>query len=224
VLVERVFPVVAQDGPTLPAGVVAVNTATRSSLVSLSGKKYVLKVMLELWALSESDNEAKFLMNLDHPNIIKMCEYRNFGKAQLSDGKIETKLYLVLEHADIGTVFDIIMNCGTFNESLARFYFSKLVEAVEHIHNLGLAHLDIKPMNVLVKSDENHLKLADFGHACEISTLPRGLYNLKRGTRQYRPLEIYDTGRGYKPFPVDIFACGIFLFAIVLGFEPFFNI
>ena len=95
-----------------------------------------------------------------------MYEYRNFGKAQLSDGSVERRIYFILEHADIGTVYDLVTNCGVLNENLARFYFTKLIDAVEHLHNkIGCVHLDIKPMNIFLKSDENLLKLGDFGHA-----------------------------------------------------------
>jgi serine/threonine protein kinase len=129
----------------------------------LTGAKYVIKVLLNL---NETDIEARFLLNLDHPNIIKMYECRNFGKAQLSDGSVERRLYFILEHADIGTVRDLVTNCGALNENLARFYFTKLIDAVEHLHNnIGCVHLDIKPMNIFLKSDENLLKLGDFGHA-----------------------------------------------------------
>jgi serine/threonine protein kinase len=122
--------------------------------------------------LYEGDEEARFLLNLNHKNIIKMYEYRNFGKVVLSDGTVHPKLYFILEHADLGTVYDLVTNCGVLNENLARLYFSKLVDAVEHIHNLGCVHLDIKPMNIFLKSDEDLVKLGDFGHAYEIKRYP----------------------------------------------------
>ena len=104
------------------------------------------------------------------------------GKAEFTDGSVRDKLYFVLEHADIGSLCHVIENCGALNEKLARYYFSKLINAVEYIHSLGLVHLDIKPMNILIKSDDNFVKLADFGHALETKFSPSGKCNEVRGT------------------------------------------
>ena len=162
------------------------------------------------------------LLNIDHPNIIKMYEYRNIGRVQLSDGTERDKLYFVLEHADIGTLFDLVTNCGTLNEELARFYFSKLIDAVEYLHTLGIAHRDIKPLNIFLKNDDNLVKRGDFGHAVDIRSLPHRVSRAVRGTKHYRPLEVFgDTP--HNPMPIDIFSCGVTLIAMVIGWEPFFN-
>ncbi len=53
---------------------------------SLDNKRYVVKALKNIWSDQEANEEARFLLNLNHDNIIKMFEYRNMGKKQLSDG------------------------------------------------------------------------------------------------------------------------------------------
>jgi serine/threonine protein kinase len=146
----------------------------------------------------------------------------------LSNGQLEDKLYCVLEYGDIGTIYDLVMSCNTLKEPLARFYFGKLVEAVDHLHRERIAHRDIKPLNIMLKSDEHILKLGDFGHSAVVSNIKEEDYVMLRGTVQYRAPECCDpknTGKGkvHDPFAADIFSCATVLIAMVLGHELFFN-
>jgi len=188
------------------------------------GQIYVVKALKNGVMFNEEDNniEAGLLLRLDHPNIIKMYEYRNYGKVELSNRAEIDCVYFVLEHADIGTIYDLVQNCGALNENLARFYFSKLIDSVGFLHTLGIAHRDIKPLNILLKSDDHMVKLADFGHAVDIRTLENGLCRGTRGTHDYLALERYNEA-GYNPMPADVFSCGVTLFAMVFGFELFFK-
>ena len=58
---------------------------------------------------------------------------------------------MVLEHADIGTIYDLVINTGKVEERIARYYFKQLVSAVSYLHKHNIAHRDIKPLNVLLK-------------------------------------------------------------------------
>ena len=128
-------------------------------------------------------------------------------------------MYFVLEYADIGTIYDLVQICGALNENLARFYFSKLIDAVGFLHNLEIAHRDIKPLNILLKSDAHMLKLADFGHAVN----PENRLSIGvMGTHDYRAPEVLNVS-GYNPMAADVFSCGVTLFAMVFGFELFFK-
>lgn len=49
-----------------------------------------------------------------------------------------------------------------FSEGVARYYFIQLAQAIEHVHQIGIAHRDIRPENILL-DDKYTLKLADFG-------------------------------------------------------------
>jgi serine/threonine protein kinase len=129
---------------------------------------------------------------------------------------------MVLKQADIGTVYDLVVNTGKLEENYARYYFKQLVSAVSYLHKHNIAHRDIKPLNILLKKSENTVKLADLGHAIDIATLTNGLaYDIK-GTVTYRAPEVYNSN-GYRPLPADVFSCGVTLFAMVLGIEIFFK-
>jgi 5'-AMP-activated protein kinase catalytic alpha subunit len=188
------------------------------------GQIYVVKALKNGVMFNEEENniEAGLLLRLNHPNIIKMYEYRNYGKIVLTTGAEMDCVYFVLEHADIGTIYDLVQNCGALNEKLARFYFSKLIDSVGFLHTLGIAHRDIKPLNILLKSDDHMLKLADFGHAVDLRTLKDGFCKGSKGTHDYRAPEAYSK-YGYDPMPADVFSCGVTLFSIVFGFELFFK-
>jgi serine/threonine protein kinase len=69
---------------------------------------------------------------------------------------------IVMEYAGGGELFEYVANTGRFTEPVARTYFHQMVEALEYIHNQGIAHRDMKPENLLF-SEDFILKVADFG-------------------------------------------------------------
>jgi mitogen-activated protein kinase 4/6 len=119
-----------------------------------------------------------------------MYEFRDVGTVLKSDGKESPLLYQVYEYAEIGTLFHLISNLGVMNDRMARFYMKKLLDAVEVLQGLNIAHRDIKPLNIFISNDENVLKLGDFGLALEYETdykIP--FYEGIVGTVTYRPLD-----------------------------------
>ena len=89
-----------------------------------------------------------------HPNIIGLHMF----------GTDNTWIYIIMELAESGDLFDKIEPGVGIDETLAHFYFKQLVNAVDYIHLKGVAHRDIKPENILIDAEGN-LKLADFGLA-----------------------------------------------------------
>jgi serine/threonine protein kinase len=115
----------------------------------------------------------------------------------------------------------LLYGCGILDEKYGRFYFKKLIEAVQHIHNQKIFHRDIKPLNILIQNDDHIVKLADFGHSIEADEpeLPGNVF----GTQSYQALDVKNP-EGYAMAPLDVFSCGVVLIAMLTGFEPFFRL
>lgn len=194
------------------------------------GKNYVVKLVHKRGNVKASELEANQrvqreiaaeakLLSIDHPNIIKMYEMRDVGLTQTGETSTLV-MYQVLEHAQVGTLYDLLYGCGILDEKYARFYFKKLIEAVQHIHELNIFHRDIKPLNILIQNDDDIVKIADFGHSIEPGEpeLPGKVF----GTPGYQALDV-NNPEGYEMAPLDVFSCGVVLIALLTGCEPFFR-
>ena len=113
-------------------------------------------------------NEVRVTKKANHLNIIELYD-------QIES---EDSLYLVLECADGGELFEMIVADGRFSEPVAKVYFLQMLNAVKYLHSIQITHRDLKPENVLVghrvedvsnKDSEtaaNHhriIKIADMG-------------------------------------------------------------
>jgi serine/threonine protein kinase len=114
-----------------------------------------------------------------------------------------------------GDLYTAISKTGPFEESLARYYFKQLLEGLEHMHQKGIAHRDIKLENILF--DENFdLKIADMGFAAPIA----GQFRTRLGTTCYMAPELF-AGYPYHGEVVDLFAAAVILFIMVTQLPPF---
>ena len=133
---------------------------------SETGQEAALKIMIdnntEINKKSFMD-EKTVMGKLVHPNIRRLIDYSEDG---VYTKKTEKKgvIYEALELAENGEMHDYILLGKAFRETIARFYFIQLLDAIEYIHKEGYAHRDIKAENILLDKDYN-LKLADFGFA-----------------------------------------------------------
>lgn len=96
--------------------------------------------------------EIKILKQVHHPNVVQLYEI------------IETEddLYLVMEFAQSGELFDVIVEHQRLKEAHACKYFQELMAAINYIHSVGICHRDLKPENLLIDYDGS-LKMVDFG-------------------------------------------------------------
>ncbi|UZJ54425.1 hypothetical protein CBS101457_003745 [Exobasidium rhododendri] len=153
---------------------------------------------------------------LKHPNVLEFLGVEEHLKE--GSGKYVPGLYMVLELGAGGDLFDKIAPDVGVDSDLAHFYFSQLVNALEYIHNQGIAHRDIKPENLLLDA-EGSLKLADFG-LCSVYRYKGKERELKGacGSLPYIAPEM--NGNPYRGEPADVWSTGVVLFALLVGNTP----
>ena len=151
--------------------------------------------------------EIHILKLIRHPNIIQLYEI------------IETsrKLYLIMEYASGGELFDYIVNKSRLDENEACRFFHQIISGVEYIHQLGIVHRDLKPENMLLDNDKN-IKIVDFGLSNTYN--PAELLQTACGSPCYAAPEMI-AGKKYDGLNVDLWSCGVILFAMISGYLPF---
>jgi serine/threonine protein kinase len=121
-----------------------------------------------------------------------------------------------MEYAPFGT-FNQLVNTGKFsaNHKLVRTFFRQLVAGVDHLHSKGIAHLDLKPENLLI-GEEYLLKIIDFDRAYSTADAKPA----SRGTEDFRAPEV-KAGKINDPFLADIYSMGIILFFWLSAVQPY---
>jgi MAP/microtubule affinity-regulating kinase len=155
---------------------------------------------------SAVEREIRLLKTFDHPNIIKLIEVVH------ENGIV----FVVMEYCEGGTLLDFILSDKLKSLSEVKRLFHQITKAISYLHNLGIAHGDIKPDNIVLTSDGN-AKLIDFGY-CKESLL--GFDDDKSGTVKYAPPEFLRSG-AYNTRKADIWSLGILLFVMATGRFPY---
>ncbi|KAK7198234.1 Protein kinase domain/Protein tyrosine kinase/EF-hand domain containing protein [Novymonas esmeraldas] len=103
-------------------------------------------------------SEAMVMQALEHPHVVKFYKFLNST----------TAFYFVMELAEGGELFDLILSKHYFAEEEARMYFQQLISAIDYCHRNGVAHKDLKAENLLL-SDDGRLLVCDFGFSSKIA-------------------------------------------------------
>jgi serine/threonine protein kinase len=152
-------------------------------------------------------NEIRF-SNLHHNNIISITHYDILIETPTPNRKKKTKSsQIFMEYAPYGDLFELINTIkAVFDEKLTRTYFHHIIDGLDYLHSNGVAHLDIKPENLLI-GDNFQMKITDF----DLSYCKGDGFIQSYGTCDYRPPELLH-GKCEDPFAADIFSAGIILF------------
>ncbi|KAK4292502.1 hypothetical protein Pmani_034735 [Petrolisthes manimaculis] len=166
---------------------------------------------LKLNNVQQISNEIELLRSVDHPFIIRLMDVMDTPE----------KIYIVMEAAGGGELFDRLVDNGRLPEATAKFYFYQLALAIQYLHSKKITHRDIKPENILLATDEENtsIKLTDFG----LSKLAADTSQMNTfcGTISYIAPELLDTETLSYTKKVDLWSLGVVLFVSLCCYAPF---
>jgi len=178
----------------------------------ITGHKVAIKILnrqkiKSLDVVGKIRREIQYLKLFRHPHIIKLYQVIS----------TPTDIFMVMEYISGGELFDYILKHGKISEKDARRFFQQIISGVDYCHRHMVVHRDLKPENLLLDSHFN-VKIADFG----LSNMMHDGEFLKTscGSPNYAAPEVIK-GSLYAGPEVDIWSCGVILYALLCGTLPF---
>ncbi|XP_039624116.1 calcium/calmodulin-dependent protein kinase type II subunit gamma isoform X4 [Polypterus senegalus] len=191
-------------------------SVVRRCVKKSTGQEYAAKI-INTKKLSARDHqklerEARICRLLKHPNIVRLHD-------SISE---EGFHYLVFDLVTGGELFEDIVAREYYSEADASHCIHQILESVNHIHQHDIVHRDLKPENLLLASKLKGaaVKLADFGLAIEVQGEQQAWFGFA-GTPGYLSPEVLRKDPYGKP--VDIWACGVILYILLVGYPPFWD-
>ncbi|XP_077439805.1 5'-AMP-activated protein kinase catalytic subunit alpha-2 isoform X1 [Vanacampus margaritifer] len=178
----------------------------------LTGHKVAVKILnrqkiRSLDVVGKIKREIQNLKLFRHPHIIKLYQVIS----------TPTDFFMVMEYVSGGELFDYICKHGRVEDTEARRLFQQIISAVDYCHRHMVVHRDLKPENVLLDASKN-AKIADFGLSNMMSD--GEFLRTSCGSPNYAAPEVI-SGRLYAGPEVDIWSCGVILYALLCGTLPF---
>jgi 5'-AMP-activated protein kinase catalytic alpha subunit len=196
-------------GDTLGSGTFG---KVKMGIHQLTGHKVAIKVMnrqkiKSLDVVSKIRREIQNLKLFRHPHIIKLYEVIS----------TPSDIFMVMEHVGSGELFDYIVKNGKLKEHEARRFFQQIISGVDYCHRHMIVHRDLKPENLLL-DDSLNVKIADFGLSNMMTD--GDFLRTSCGSPNYAAPEVI-SGKLYAGPEVDVWSCGIILYALLCGTLPF---
>lgn len=149
-------------------------------------------------------------------NILKMCTHPHIVRVyEVID--TPSDIFVIMEYVSNGELFDYIVSRGRLPADEARHLFHMIISGVEYCHYHNVVHRDLKPENLLLDSD-NNVKIADFGLSNVIHD--GDFLRTSCGSPNYAAPEVI-SGNLYAGAEVDVWSCGVILYALLCGTLPF---
>ena len=178
----------------------------------LTGHKVAVKILnrqkiKNLDVVGKIRREIQNLKLFRHPHIIKLYQVIS----------TPTDIFMVMEYVSGGELFDYIVKHGKLKESEARRFFQQIISGVDYCHRHMVVHRDLKPENLLL-DQKLEVKIADFGLSNMM--MDGEFLRTSCGSPNYAAPEVI-SGKLYAGPEVDIWSCGVILFALLCGTLPF---
>ncbi|CED85307.1 camk camkl kin4 protein kinase [Phaffia rhodozyma] len=156
------------------------------------------------------EREIQVLSMVKHPNIVRLYNI------------VETERYIgiILEIADGGELFDHILAHRHLREKDAAKLFSQIISGVHYLHSKNIVHRDLKLENLLLDKARNVI-ITDFGFANRFTQVGNDLMSTSCGSPCYAAPELVVSEGQYIGTAVDIWSCGVILYAMLSGYLPF---
>jgi len=177
-----------------------------------TGEKVAIKILekskiIDMVDVERVSSEISILKSIYHPHIMQLYEVIETGD----------KLYMITEYAEHGELFNHIVKHRHLEEDEARRLFNQILSGVDYLHKNNIVHRDLKPENLLLDSNDG-IKIADFGLSHKHKE--GELLQTACGSPCYAAPEMI-LGKKYRGSTVDVWSCGVVLFAMVCGYLPF---
>lgn len=182
-----------------------------------SGEQFAIKVIKTENIGSAADIDAIFveaevLRSLNHPNIVKVHKCLTLRNMEV---------VIIMEYLEGGELLKLVQSAGRLDEAAARGFLRQIVKGMLYCHLSNLTHRDLKLENLLlVNSEENKIKIIDFGIAGAITTLK--WEDLDTGSLAYMAPECFINTKNQKfDGRLDVWSTGVILYGMLVGELPF---
>ena len=176
-----------------------------------TGEEFAIKILnknkIKIKMKNSIFKENEIITRFNHINVVYVFKI-------LEDSQ---NFYIIMEYCKHGELFDYIVKNEKLSEEESSIFFYQLINGIEYIHSKGISHRDLKPENLLL-AENKILKIIDFGLSHEFEG--DELLKTKCGSPSYAAPEIICCPY-YDGFKVDVWCCGIILYAMLCGYLPF---